>query len=195
MTEWGKKRKVIRHYDQIARIYDRQYAEEQSAKINAIFPYIHLNEKSFILDIGCGTGILFPVVTKAKFAIGVDTSSRLLQKAKKYTKKFSNTHIIRADSDYLPFQNNVFNVVFAVTLFQNIPNPSATLKEIKRISKSQATITVTALKKKFSEESFTKLLQNAQLEISTIKTDEKFKDYIAICKLTKQHTPLSSLKN
>jgi len=181
MSEWSKKRKVIRHYNRIATIYEKQYTEEQNAKINAILSHVHLNEKSFILDVGCGTGLLFPGVAKVQFAIGIDFSSKLLQKAKQYTKKISNAHIICADSDYLPFQNNIFNLVFAITLLQNIPNPLATLEEIKRTSKSQAIIAVTALKKEFSKENFTKLLKNAQLEISKMKTDDKLKDYIAIC--------------
>jgi len=181
MSEWSKKRRVMRHYDRIAKIYDRQYAEEQKAKIDEVLPHISLSEENFVLDVGCGTGILFSLSAKAQLAIGVDTSIRLLQKAKQYTKKISNAHIICADSDYLPFQNNIFNLVFAITLLQNIPNPLATLEEIKRTSKSQAVIAVTALKKEFSKENFTKLLKNAQLEISKMKTDDKLKDYIAIC--------------
>jgi len=181
MSEWNKKRLVIRHFDRIATIYDRQYTEEQNAKINAILSHVHLNEKGFILDVGCGTGLLFPVVAKVQFAIGIDFSSKLLQKAKQHTKKISNTHIIRADSDYLPFQNNIFNLVFAITLLQNIPNPLATLEEIKRTSESQALIAVTALKKEFSEENFKKLLKDTRLKIIKIKTDDKLKDCIAIC--------------
>ena len=182
MTQWNRKRNVMRHYDRIARIYDRQYAEEQKAKIDPIVPYMCLDEESFVLDAGCGTGILFPITSKVQSIIGVDISTKLLQEAKQYTRKFSNAHIICADSDYLPLQNRIFNKVFAITLLQNTPNPSATLEEIKRTSKSQAIIAVTALKKEFSMENFTKLLDNAQLEILTMKTDEKLKDYIAICK-------------
>jgi ubiquinone/menaquinone biosynthesis C-methylase UbiE len=182
MNEWNRKRKVMRHYDRIARIYDRQYTEEQKAKIDAIVPHMCLDEESFVLDAGCGTGILFPIASiKVQSIIGVDISSKLLQEAKQYTRKFSNVHIICADSDYLPLQNRIFNRVFAITLLQNTPNPSATLEEIKRTSKIQAIIAVTALKKEFSKENFTKLLQNAQLKILMMKTDEKLKDYIVIC--------------
>jgi len=183
MSEWSKKRKVIRHYDRIARIYDGQYGEEQNAKIDAILPHICLNEKSFVLDAGCGTGIIFHVATKVQLIIGVDTSSKLLQKAKQYAKKFSNAHIVCADSDYLPFQNSVFNVVFAITLLQNIPNRLTTLEEIKRTSKNKAIIAVTALKKEFSIRNFTKLLKDSKLKILIMKTDDKLKDYIAICQM------------
>ena len=182
MTEWSRKRRVIRHYDRIASIYDRQYGEEQEAKINAILPHICLNEQSLTLDVGCGTGILFPMIaSKVLSAIGVDSSKKLLQKAKQYTRRNLNTHIICADSDYLPFQNNVFNLVFAITLLQNTPNPLKTLEEMKRTSRNQATFVVTALKKEFSEGDLRQLLKKAQLKILTMKTDEKLKDCVAIC--------------
>lgn len=181
MSEWSRKRRAIRHYDQIAGIYDRLYAEEQNAKIDAILPNVCLNEESFVLDVGCGTGVLFSTAVKVQFIIGADASLRLLQKAKKHTNKFLNAHIICVDSDYLPFQNSVFNVVFAITLLQNMPNPLATLEEIKRTSIKGGIIAVTALKKGFTTKKFTKLLNNAKLKILTMKTDDKVKDYIAIC--------------
>lgn len=182
MSEWSKKRKVIRHYNRIGRIYEEQYGEEQNAKIDAILPHMCLNEQSFVLDVGCGTGFLIPVTaTKVQSVIGVDASSKLLQKAKQYTRKFSNVHIACADSDYLPFQSNVFNMVFAITLLQNLPNPLATLEDIKRTSKSQTIIAVTVLKKQFSKEKFQEHLRNTHLKILTIEIDEKLKDIIAIC--------------
>mgnify|MGYP001035698764 CR=1 FL=1 len=181
MTEWNRKRKVIRHYDRIAGIYDRQYTEEQRMKMDAIFHHMCLDEESFVLDAGCGTGILFPIASKVQSIIGVDISTKLLQEAKQYTRKFSNAHIIRADSDYLPFQNNVFNRVFAITLLQNAPNPIATLEETKRASKREVIIAVTALRKEFSKEKFTKLLKDAQLKILTMIINEELKDYFAIC--------------
>lgn len=183
MSKWSRKRKVIRHYDRIARIYERQYAEEQTAKINAILPHVCLDKESFVLDVGCGSGFLFPLMTRVQFIIGVDVSKKLLQKAKWHMKIFSNAHIIRGDSDYLPFQNNIFDLVFALTLLQNVPNPLTTLEEIKRTSKSQAVIAVTILKKEFSKEDFTRLLKDSQLKILTMKTDDKLKDYIAICQM------------
>jgi ubiquinone/menaquinone biosynthesis C-methylase UbiE len=183
MSEWTKKREVIKHYDRIARLYYRQYAEEQKAKIDAVVPHMCLDEESFVLDAGCGAGLLFPIASKVQSIIGVDISTKLLQEAKQYTRRFSNAHIICADSDYLPLQNNVFNITFAITLLQNTPNPLKTLEEIKRTGKSEVTIAVTALKKEFSEKNFTKLLKKAQFRILTMKTDGELKDHIAICRM------------
>ena len=158
MQEWKTKRTTIRHYNHLAPFYDAQYSEEQNAQIETALNNTKLSQNDIILDMGCGTGLLFQHVAKsAKLVVGIDASSKILQEAKKRAKRLPNTAILRADADYTPFQNQTFHYVFAVTLLQNMPNPLKTLQEIKRVSKSQSTIIVTGLKKKFSQESPLKL--------------------------------------
>ena len=182
MQEWKTKRTTMRHYDHLAPSYDAQYSEEQNAQIEAALNNIPLSQNDLILDLGCGTGLLFQHVAKsAKLVAGIDVSSKILQEAKKRTKQLSNTAVIRADADYTPFQNQTFDQVFAITLLQNMPNPLKTLQEIKRVSKPQSTIVVTGLKKKFTQEHFIKLLNKSGLKISTSKTNPQLKGYITIC--------------
>jgi len=182
MQEWNKKRKAMRHYDQLAPVYDIQYAEEQNAKIEAALNNAKPGENELVLDLGCGTGFLFEQVAKStKLLVGIDISSKILQEAKKRAKRLPNTAILRADADYTPFQNRTFDHVFAVTLLQNMPNPIKTLQEIKRVSNPQSTIIITGLKKKFSQERFKSLLNKSGLNVSTLKTDPQLKGYLAIC--------------
>lgn len=185
MADWNKKRKVMHHYDNIATVYDTQYAEEQETKIKAVLDEISFQPNNIILDTGCGTGILFKhIKSSTKLLIGLDTSLSLLKRAKTQTKQYHNITVIRADADHTPFKNKTFHTILAITLLQNMPNPTATLREIKRISKDNATIAVTALKKSFTKKTFTHLLENAELTICTLKTDNKLKDYTATCKTT-----------
>jgi ubiquinone/menaquinone biosynthesis C-methylase UbiE len=185
MANWNKKRKVMQHYDNIATVYDTQYAEEQETKIKAVLDEISFQPDNIILDVGCGTGLLFKhIKNSAKLLVGLDISLSLLKRAKTQTKQYQNTTIIRADADHTPFKNKTFHTIFAITLLQNIPNPAETLREIKRISKDNGIIAVTALKKRFTEKTFTQLLENAELTIFTLKTDSKLKDYTATCKTT-----------
>ncbi len=173
----------MRHYDHIAQVYDTQYLEEQNAKIEAALNNTKLSQNGLVLDVGCGTGFLLqPAAKSAKLVLGIDASSKSLQEARKRTKQLPNTAIIRADADYIPLQNETFDHVFAITLLQNIPNPTETLREIKRVGKPQSTIVVTGLKKKFTQECFIKLLNKAGLEISTLKTNPQLKGHLVICK-------------
>jgi ubiquinone/menaquinone biosynthesis C-methylase UbiE len=182
MQEWKEKRRTMRHYDHQAKVYDVQYMEEQNAKIEDALNSMEHKLNGLVLDMGCGTGFLFHHINKTtKLLVGIDTSSKLLQEAKKRTKSIPNTVLIRADADNTSFPNHIFDRVFALTLLQNMPNPTKTLMEMKRVSKPEAVFVLTGLKKKFTQESFVDLLKQAGLKVSTLKTDERLKGYIAVC--------------
>jgi ubiquinone/menaquinone biosynthesis C-methylase UbiE len=181
MTEWDKKRGVMRHYDVTAHLYDMQYAEEQAAKIEAALEGVNMENGSSVLDAGCGTGVLFGYVAhKAETTVGVDISRKILLQARKRVKNLPNVDLILADTDNMPLEENIFSHVFAVTLIQNVPNPPKTLNEIKRVAKDDAAIVVTGLKKGFTLEEFEELLRDADLRIVALK-DEGLKCYVAIC--------------
>jgi ubiquinone/menaquinone biosynthesis C-methylase UbiE len=183
MQEWKTKRRTMRHYDHLAPFYDAQYSEEQNAKIEAALNSTKPNQNDIILDLGCGTGLLFQhVANSAKLLVGIDSSSKILQETKKHTKQLPNTAVIRADADHTPFQNQTFHQIFAITLLQNMPNPLKTLQEIRRVGNPQSTIIVTGLKKKFTQESFVNLLNKSGLKISMLKTNSQLKGHIVICK-------------
>ncbi len=182
MTEWNKKRKVMRRYDHSASVYDIQYAEEQKAKIKAALNELKLKKGSLVLDVGCGTGLLFPHIAEdAALLVGLDFSSIILRQARKRARQHSSVAILRADVDFLPFRDKTFNVVFAITLLQNMPNPLRGLYEIKRVAQSKAAVIATGLKKEFSREEFARLLERAKLEISVMKADVQLRGYVAIC--------------
>jgi len=182
MQEWKEKRGTMRHYDQQAVIYDVQYLGEQDAKIEDILNSMDLGSNELVLDLGCGTGFLFQHINKrVGLLVGIDVSQKALQEAKKRTKNLSNIVLVRADADYTPFPDHIFDKVFAVTVLQNMPDPLKTITEMKRIGKPQATFAITGLKKKFTQESFVNLLKTARLKVSVLKTDQQLKGHIAIC--------------
>jgi len=183
MAEWNKKREVMQHYNSLAPIYDAQYSEEQDAKMKAALDSINLKKDSFVLDVGCGTGLLFEHVGRSvKLLVGLDMSLRILKEAKKRVKQIPTIAVVRADADFAPFQNRVFDATFAITLLQNVPDPLLTLREMKRVSKDRALIVANGLKKEFSREAFVELLQKAGLEVSIIKSNGKLKGHVAVCR-------------
>jgi ubiquinone/menaquinone biosynthesis C-methylase UbiE len=173
----------MRHYDHQAKVYDVQYLEEQNAKIEDAQKNMELGLNELVLDIGCGTGFLFQHLNKStELLVGLDISQKLLREAKRRTKNLSNVLLVRADADNTPFPDHIFDRVFAITLLQNMPDPRTTILEMKRISRPEAVFVLTGLKKKFTQESFSDLLEHAQLKVSTMRTDEHLKDYVAVCK-------------
>jgi ubiquinone/menaquinone biosynthesis C-methylase UbiE len=187
MTEWNKKRQTMRHYNHSAKVYDTLYNQEQNAKMEEALDGLPLKKDSFILDAGCGTGLLFSYVTGiTKLIVGADISAGVLMEAKVKAKQYSNVALFRVDADYIPFSDHVFDAVFAVTLLQNVPDPQQTLFEMKRVSKNDGFIVATGLKKTFPRDEFGKLLRKAGLKILVMKEDKLQKEHIAFC--TKQRT-------
>jgi len=181
MNEWDKKRRVAHRYDLTAHIYDMQYAEEQTAKIEAALEGLKIEKHSLVLDAGCGTGLLFDYVAdKAETTVGLDISRKILLQAKKRVENFQGLFLILADADNMPLNGNIFSHVFAITLIQNMPNPAKTLNEIRRVAKDDAVIVITGMKKAFTLEEFEKLLHDAGFNVIALK-DEGLKCYVTVC--------------
>jgi ubiquinone/menaquinone biosynthesis C-methylase UbiE len=180
VNKWNQKRTTLRRYDLTAEMYERRYTEEQEAKYKAALKTINVNGKT-ILDVGCGTGLLFShVASEAQTVVGVDVSSKLLLQAKEHARKFPNVHLVQADADHLPFISSHFNVVFAFTVLQNMPKPLETLNEIKRNAARDAPVVVTGLKKAIPLESFRMLLQDAGLQVVSFEDADVLKCYVAV---------------
>lgn len=180
MNKWNQKRKIMRRYDLTAEMYEMRYANEQATKYKAALESLNINDDSKILDAGCGTGLLFRQVAKAKTIVGVDVSNKMLLQAKEHARKLSNVNLVQADADHLPFISNYFNVVFAFTVLQNMPNPPETLSEIKRKATCGAFVVVTGLKKVFPLETFRMLLLDAGLQAVSLKNTDVMKCYVAV---------------
>jgi ubiquinone/menaquinone biosynthesis C-methylase UbiE len=162
-------------------MYDVRYAEEQELKYKTALKRLQAIRNSNVLDVGCGTGLLFKhVAAEAKTVVGVDISGKLLLRAKESARDFRNVHLVQADADHMPFKDNHFSVVFAFTVLQNMPKPLETLNEIKRVAKREASIVVTGLKKIFSLEAFRKLLQSAGLRLVSLEDADALKCYVAV---------------
>ena len=180
MAGWKNKRTVMHRYDLTADMYNERYEEEQQAKYKAALGKVNLAGKC-ILDVGCGTGLFFSHAEAcASMVAGVDTSRKLLLKAKDKAEKMSNVFVLRADADYLPFNQSFFDVVFLFTVLQNMPEPSETLEELKRITKLSGNIVVTGLKRAFPLSTFLDFLENTSMPVASLIDEEDLKCYVAV---------------
>jgi len=193
MAEWNKKREVMRSYDLLVTAYDAQYTEEQNYKMKTALGSVNIKDDGYVLDLGCGTGLLFEHIgNRVKLLVALDVSTKSLKRAKRRAKSLPNVTILRADADFTPFHNEIFDAVFAITILQNMPNPLLTLKEMRRISKNHAFIAVTGLKKDFILDDFARLLNEADFKVSVMKTNNRLKGHVAVCK---KSSKLNSILN
>ena len=181
MNGWDQKRRVMQRYNATAQSYDEQYHEEQEAKYRKALEYLTITDGSVILDVGCGTGLLFSHITpKAQTVVGIEISHGLLVRAKEKAERSRNVHLVQADADHIPFKNDVFSVVFAFTVLQNLPKPKVTLGELKRVTNSDGNLVITGLKKAFSLDDFVDTLEDAGLRVVSFVDDEVLKCYVAV---------------
>jgi malonyl-CoA O-methyltransferase len=180
LTTWKDKRKVMQRYDITAEMYDERYADEQKRKYEKALENVNV-EGASVLDVGCGSGLFFQeIATQADIVVGVDVSRKLLLKAKEQAEVFRNVSVLQADADHLPFKEEFFDAVFAFTVLQNMPKPTKTLSELKRVVKFGGRVVVTGLKKAFPLDQFMDVLENSGLKLAAFIDDEAVNCYVAV---------------
>lgn len=90
------------------------------------------------MDLGCGTGVLFPHILKSigkkGRLFGVDFSQEMLLEAKKRVKS-KNIILICASAENLPFLTESFDYVIAFASFPHFQSKTKALGEISRVLK------------------------------------------------------------
>ena len=178
----NKKKGIITKYDSTSDYYERRYKEIQYKKYEIILENYELRDK-YILDAGCGTGLLYDFIINSMEQIKTgyfsyianDISINMLEifKSKNFNrdKKIRNQlNLILSDVENLPFRDNIFNAIFSLTTFQNLPHIEG-IKKIFRVLKNDADIRFSILKKNLDLNKLTSILKSRTYELKII--DEK----------------------
>ena len=94
-------------------------------------------KKMRVLEIGCGIGrLLIPMSRIFGQAIGVDVSSEMIHKGKKYVENLQNCQIFENNGiDLSEFSDNYFDFCFSFIVFQHIPEKKIVEKYISEVSR------------------------------------------------------------
>ena len=107
-------------------------------EVREIVQGINLADKT-ILDIGCGTGgpaIVLAGETGATAVIGIDVQSKLLQLACKYARDagvINKVEFRLVEPGPLPFEDNLFDVVFSKDALAHFADKEAIYREMLRV--------------------------------------------------------------
>ena len=97
-----------------------------------------------LLDVGCGTGILFPYLTEWEVT-AVDISSDMLKKARQ-NNPGNVTAFVQADAESLPFKNGQYACAMLFSVLPHFDRPVAVLQEIHRVLKPRGEIVIIHVK-------------------------------------------------
>jgi demethylmenaquinone methyltransferase/2-methoxy-6-polyprenyl-1,4-benzoquinol methylase len=134
-TPDGKRRYVRRLFATIADRYDfitrfLSYGQDGRWK-RRLVGLAAITPADRILDLACGTGdILFNAAPRAKSAIGLDVTHRMLQLAKERQR---DSVVVTGDMTALPFAPARFTVVTTGYGLRNVPDLQAAIAEIHRV--------------------------------------------------------------
>lgn len=104
-----------------------------------------------ILEIGCGSGAYTPWFARAVGETGrvyaLDIQPGMLKQIRRKLEQPENQDIqnlqVTAGSAYeLPFENESLDMVYMVTVFQEIPDKARTLKEVRRVLKRRGVLAI-----------------------------------------------------
>lgn len=93
-----------------------------------------------ILDVGCGTGILFPFFQERKF-IGLDFSLRMLERAQQHRSR-NLVGLVAADAHAFPFKDASFGHIVFLSVIPHFDDRVKVFHESHRILKSAGSLSV-----------------------------------------------------
>jgi SAM-dependent methyltransferase len=100
-----------------------------------LFKKAGLNDRSVVLEAGCGTGAILSELPKQIFFHGLDIDAAALAQCRINAPVAS---LVQGNTLQLPYSNKFFDIVYCHFLLLWIPNPLQALLEMKRVTKTGA---------------------------------------------------------
>lgn len=111
-----------------------------------------IKEGMKVLEVGCGSGAFTTFVARAVgnkgevFALDIQPEmlKQIENKLKRSENKdIKNIRLIEGDALNMPLEDNYFDLVYSITVFQEIPDKNKALKEMKRVLKPNGVLAIT----------------------------------------------------
>ena len=108
--------------------------------INTILDNADIKESINVLDIGCGTGVMFPFYMErnVKSITAVDLSPEMVKIAKS---KFPQADVICGDAETISFDKQ-FDVIMIYNAFPHFPSPEKLIENLSKALKSGGRICI-----------------------------------------------------
>lgn len=126
-------------FDNLAPHWDNEPIADREI-IDAILDNGGVTENIDVLDIACGTGVLFPYYLErnVKSITAVDLSPEMVKIAKS---KFPQANVICGDAENITFDSQ-FDVIMIYNAFPHFPNPKALIENLSKALKTNGRISI-----------------------------------------------------
>lgn len=135
------------HFNNLAAEWDNRMSYT-SDRIESLLARLSLQNAENILDLGCGTGILFPVLKKltnnGTRVYAIDYAEEMAVVAA--SKNYELITPFCADAQNLPFPDEKFDSVIAFHVFPHFSDATAGLYECRRVLKSGGEVSIIHLR-------------------------------------------------
>ena len=136
------KRDVIEFFDRYAPNWDADQIPKDKI-INRILDNVGVAEGQDILDVACGTGILFPFYLERKVAsvTGIDISPEMAKLAAEKHKEYDCIRVVCGDVEETPFDRQ-FDSIMVYNAFPHFPEPEQLIATLASLTKEGGRLTI-----------------------------------------------------
>lgn len=132
------KKDIISFFDEFAPTWDN-INERNDAVITKILDNCGISVGTRVLDVACGTGVLFPdYISRKANVTGLDISAEMVKTAKD---KFPQIEVICGDAENISFAEK-FDVIMIYNAFPHFPNPEKLIENLAKLLKKGGRISI-----------------------------------------------------
>jgi ubiquinone/menaquinone biosynthesis C-methylase UbiE len=125
-------------FNEIAYRWDEKGTKTVTDRLQNIFDTYLSEISGKVLDTGCGTGILIPILEKYKQIsriIELDIAENMVRNAKNKKNFLKYIDFINGDAVHIPLTDNSIDTIIAYAIYPHIHDPQKALEEFYRILK------------------------------------------------------------
>lgn len=161
-----EKQDIISFFDSSAGSWDEELIRNDKV-IEKILDNCGIDKDVCVLDVACGTGVLFPdYIKRGAVVTGIDISPEMVKIAKE---KFPHINVICGDVEETDF-NEKFDVVMVYNAFPHFPNPERLIENLSKLLRKGGRLSVAH---GMSREDLLKLHNERASKVSLPLPDEK----------------------